>query len=134
MPSRPTYSSLIFSSNRRCNQENHLAQLKDLRALHSPVDTLESNWAYMVMASLAWTLKTWFALLLPVHGRWREQHEDEKATVLKMEFRTFLNAFIRLPVQILKAGRRVIYRLLGWNRWQHVFIRALRRLRGPALC
>ena len=127
-------SAIVEASNKRCNQENHLAQLKALRALHSPVDTLESNWAYMVMASLAWTLKTWFALLLPVHGRWREQHEDEKATVLKMEFRTFLNAFIRLPVQILKAGRRVIYRLLGWNRWQHVFIRALRRLRGPALC
>jgi hypothetical protein len=127
-------SEIVEASNKRCNQENLLAQLKDLRALHSPVDTLESNWAYMVMASLAWTLKSWFALLLPVHGRWREQHEHEKATVLKMEFRTFLNAFVRLPVQILKTGRRVVYRLLGWNRWQHMFIRALRVLRGPALC
>lgn len=127
-------SEIVEASNKRCNQENLLAQLKDLRALHSPVDTLESNWAYMVIASLAWTLKSWFALLIPVSGRWREQHEHEKATILKMEFRNFLNAFIRLPVQILKTGRRVVYRLLGWNRWQHVFIRALRVLRGPLLC
>jgi hypothetical protein len=127
-------AEIVESSNKRCNQENHLAQLKDLRALHSPVDTLESNWAYMVMASLAWSLKAWYALLLPVSERWRERHEDEKATVLRMEFRTFLNAFIRLPVQIVRTGRRVLYRLLGWNRWQHVFLRGLRGLRTTTLC
>lgn len=125
---------VVESANARCNQENLIAQLKDLRALHSPVDTLESNWAYMVMASLAWSLKAWYALLLPVFGRWRDQHEAEKETVLRMEFRTFLNAFIRLPAQIVQAGRRIIFRLIAWNRWQHVFIRALHELRGPALC
>ena len=44
---------VVKSSNKRCNQENLIAQLKGLRALHSPVDTLTSNWAYMVMASLS---------------------------------------------------------------------------------
>jgi hypothetical protein len=127
-------AEIVETANARCNQENHLAQLKDLRALHSPVDTLESNWAYMVMAALAWSLKAWYALLLPVSGRWRKKHEAEKETVLKMEFRTFLNSFIRLPAQIVKAGRRIIFRLLGWNRWQHVFIRGLSALRGAALC
>jgi hypothetical protein len=125
---------VVESANKRCNQENHLAQLKDLRALHSPVDTLESNWAYMVMASLAWTLKAWYALLLPVSGRWSKRHETEKETVLKMEFRTFLNAFIRMPAQIVRTGRRIVYRLLGWNRWQHVFLRGLRAIRSTALC
>ena len=125
---------IVESANARCNQENHVAQLKDLRALHSPVDNLESNWAYMVMASLAWSLKAWYALLLPVSGRWRERHETEKDTVLKMEFRTFLNAFIRLPAQIVRTGRRIVYRLLGWNRWQNVFLRGLGALRAPALC
>ena len=53
---------IVFEANDRCNQENLLAQLKSgVRALHAPVDTLVSNWAYMVMASLAWTLKAWFA-------------------------------------------------------------------------
>jgi hypothetical protein len=125
---------VVEHANKRCDQENKLAQLKDLRALHSPVDTLVSNWAYMVMASLAWSMKAWYALLLPVSGRWRDKHEAEKEAVLKMEFRTFLNAFIRLPAQIVKAGRRVVFRLLGWNRWQHVFLRALRALRSLALC
>jgi len=125
---------IVESANARCNQENQVAQLKDLRALHSPVDNLESNWAYMVMASLAWSLKAWYALLLPVSGRWREKHEAEKDTVLKMEFRTFLNAFIRIPAQIVRTGRRIIYRLLGWNRWQNVFLRGVGALRAPALC
>jgi hypothetical protein len=127
-------AEVVETANQRCNQENHIAQLKELRALHSPVDTLESNWAYMVMASLAWSLKAWYALLLPVLGRWREKHEAEKDTVLKMEVRTFLNAFIRIPVQIVRTGRRIVYRLLGWNRWQHVFLRGLQALRLPALC
>lgn len=127
-------AEVVKLANQRCNQENHVAQLKDLRALHSPVDTLASNWAYMVMASLAWSLKAWYALLLPVSGRWSERHEAEKEAVLKMEFRTFLNEFIRLPTQIVKSGRRIVYRLLRWNRWQHVFLRSLRALRGPAFC
>jgi len=46
-----------------------------------------SNWAYMVMASLAWNLKAWWALCLPEDGRWREKHQAEKRRVLRMEFR-----------------------------------------------
>jgi hypothetical protein len=129
-----TARDVVRSSNKRCNQENLIAQLKGLRALHSPVDTLVSNWAYMVMTSLAWSLKAWYALMVPVAGRWREKHAAEKAAVLRMEFRTFLNEFIRVPAQIVKTGRRIVFRLLGWTRWQHVFIRALSTLRGPALC
>jgi hypothetical protein len=34
---------------------------------------LEANWAYMVIASLGWSLKAWFALLTPMSPRWREQ-------------------------------------------------------------
>jgi len=108
---RMTAAQVVKNSNQRCNQENLIAQLKSLRALHSPVDTLVSNWAYMVMASLAWSLKAWYALSLPVSGRWREKHEAEKSAVLKMEFRTFLNEFIRLPAQIVLTGRRIVFRL-----------------------
>jgi hypothetical protein len=126
-------AEVVESANKRCNQENLLAQLKDLRALHSPVDTLESNWAYMVMASLAWRLKAWFALLLPVTPRWQDKHEAEKDAVLKMEFRTFLNAFIRVPAQIIRTARKIVFRLLGWNRWQHVFLRGLHGLRVAVL-
>ncbi len=88
-----------------------------------------SNWAYMVMASLAWTLKAWFALSLPESGRWRAKHLAEKREVLRMEFRTFMNRFIRVPCQIVRTGRRLIYRLLAWNPWQELFLRGVDALR-----
>jgi len=102
-----------------------------VRALQAPVDNLLSNWAYMVMASLAWTLKAWFALSLPETGRWSEKRKAEKGRVLRMEFKTFLNAFMRVPCQIVRSGRRIVYRLLAWNPWQHVFLRAVDALRSP---
>ena len=126
---------IVFEANDRCNQENLLAQLKsEVRALHAPVDTLVSNWAYMVMASLAWTLKAWFALRLPETGRWKERWAAEKRAVLRMEFRTFLHAMMRLPAQILRQGRKTIYRLLGWNRWLPVFFRGWEQARVPLRC
>jgi hypothetical protein len=42
-----------------------------------PVDKLASNWAYMVMAALAWTLKAWAALLLPEEPRRAKDHRGE---------------------------------------------------------
>lgn len=127
--------TMVLTANDRCNQENLIAQLKgDVRALHAPVDNLVSNWAYMVMVSLAWSLKAWFALLLPETGRWKEKHGAEKRAVLRMEFRTFRNAFLRLPTQIVRQGRQTIYRLLGWNRWLAVFLRGWQQVRAPLHC
>jgi len=42
-----------------------------------------------------------------------------------MEFRTFVAAFINVPCQIVRTGRRIVYRLLAWNQWQHTFFRLL---------
>ena len=70
----------------------------------------------MVMASLAWTLKAWFALLLPETGRWGQKYQAEKQTVLRMEFKTFLNAFMLVPCQLVRTGRRIVFRLMAWNR------------------
>jgi hypothetical protein len=121
---------IVFSANDRCNQENLIAQLKGgVRALQAPVDTLESNWAYMVMTALAWNLKAWWALSLPAPpGRWEERHREQKQWVLKLEFRTFLNAFVLLPCQIVKTGRQLIYRLLGWNPHLAIFFRLIHQL------
>jgi hypothetical protein len=126
---------LVLLANDRCNQENLIEQLKNgVHALRMPVGTLVSNGAYMVMASLAWTLKAWFALLLPDTGRWGEPYAAEKRTVLRMEFRTFQQAFIAMPCQIIRAGRRIVYRLLAWNPWQRVFLRGVEALRLPLRC
>jgi hypothetical protein len=121
----------VFEANDRCDQENLLAQLKgSVRALHAPVDNLVSNWAYMVMVSLAWNLKAWWALLLPEgRGPHAEARREEKRRVLRMEFKTFRNALVRLPCQIVRSGRRLIYRLLSWNPWQGVLFRWLDQLR-----
>jgi len=121
-----TPAEVVAEANQRCNQENLIAQLKNgVRALHAPVNTLTANWAYMVMASLAWSLKAWAALTLPINGRWRERHTAEQQKMLHMEFRTFVNAFINIPAQVLKTGRRVVYRLLSWSPNQHTFFRLL---------
>jgi hypothetical protein len=126
-----TAEEVVFSANDRCNQENLIAQLKGgVGALQSPLATLESNWAYMVMAALAWNLKAWWALSLPEEpGRWREQHREQKQWVLGLEFRSFLNAFVLLPCQILQTGRKVVYRLLGWNPRLALFFRLVKKLR-----
>ncbi len=80
-------SEVVFGCNDRCDQENIIAQLGGgVRALKAPVDNLVSNWAYMVMTSLAWTLKAWSALWLPILGRWRKQHADERHMLQRMEF------------------------------------------------
>jgi len=127
---------IVYSANDRCQQENVLSQLKAVRALHAPVDNLTSNGAFMLMTSLAWTLKAWLALRLPVQpGRWQQQHQEQKQTLLNMEFRTFLKTWLRLPCQVLKAGRRLVLRVLSWNSWQPVFFRlcnALSQTSSPA--
>ena len=121
---------VVFEANDRCDQENLIAQLAGgVRALSAPVDSLHSNWAYMVMTGLAWNLKAWWALSLPEEGRWREKHQAEKHNVLRMEFRTFVNAFIKIPCQIVRSGRKLIYRVLSYNPHLPVFFRLANALR-----
>lgn len=130
-----TPADLVFQANDRCNQENLLEQLRNgVRALNMPVNGLVSNWAYMVMASLAWSLKAWFALLLPERGRWKQKYRCEKRQVLMMEFKRFVNGFVRVPCQIVRTGRRIVYRLLAWNPWQPVFVRGVAALGCPLRC
>ena len=59
----------------------------------------------MVMASLAWNLKAWFGLSLPEKGRWASKYKIEKRAVVEMEFKTFVNAFIR-PCPNYPAGQK----------------------------
>jgi hypothetical protein len=107
-------------------QENLLAQLKTgVRALHAPLNTLNANWAYMVIVAIAWSLKAWFALTIPVTPRWRTQHEADRERVLRMEFRSFVQRFILIPTQILQTGRQLVYRLLAWRPDLSIFFRLL---------
>ncbi len=121
---------LVFKANDRCDQENLIAQLKGgVHSLRAAVDNLVSNWAYMVMTALAWNLKAWFALSVPEHPRHKEAHRTQKRSLLRMEFKRFVNAIIGMPSQIVRGGRRLVYRLLSWNEWQGVFLRTVHALR-----
>jgi hypothetical protein len=125
-----TPADVVFEANDRCDQENLLAQLHGgVRALTAPANTLESNWAWMVMTALAWTIKAWWALMLPESSRWQERHRAEKRRVLRMEFKTFVNAFILIPCQVIRTGRQVVLRILGWNPHLSILFRLLSRLR-----
>jgi hypothetical protein len=121
---------LVFKGNDRCDQENLIAQLKGgVHALRAAVDNLVSNWAYMVMTGLAWSLKAWFALSVPVHPSHKGRHREQKRGLLRMEFKRFVNTIILMPCQIVRGGHRLLYRLLSWNEWQGVFLRVVFALR-----
>lgn len=112
---------IVGLANGRCDQENVIEQLKNgVNAMRMPVDDLVSNGAYMVMAALAWNLKAWFALLVPAR-----EHGLE---LLKMEFRGFLQAILLLPVQIIRSGRRIVWRMLSYNRWLSDLFATFRRI------
>jgi len=121
-----TAEQVIGEAHKRCNQENLISNLKSgVRALHAPVNTLHANWAYMIMASLAWTLKAWCALMLPVSPRSEAQHEQQRSRLLTMEFRTFRAALIDIPCQIVKTGRYICWRIQAWNPSLGIFFRLL---------
>jgi hypothetical protein len=113
---------VVAFANGRCNQENVIEQLKNgVNAMRMPVDDLLSNWAHMVMTALAWNLKAWFGMLLPNRNRGEQ--------VVRMEFRRFLHSLILLPAQIVRAGRRIVFRILAYNGWVGDLFAAWERLR-----
>jgi len=121
-----TPEQVVYEANGRCNQENLHAQLKGgVRALRAPLNTFNANWAYMVIVALAWSLKAWFALTIPVEPSSQIQHEADRERVLRMEFRSFVQRFILVPAQIIRTGRRLIYRLLAWRPELPIFFRFL---------
>lgn len=123
-------AEVVQLGHERCHQENLIAQLSgSVRALNAPVDNLLSNGAYMLMTSLAWTLKSWAALLLPISPRWRSEHEQQRQELLQMEFRTFLNHFIRIPCQVVRSSRRLLLRVMNWSAKQPQFFRLCAHLR-----
>jgi hypothetical protein len=120
-----TAEEVVRQANARCDQENLIGQLKSgVNALRAPVYDLVSNWAYMVIASLAWTLKAWMGLVQP-----RESDRDD---LLRMKFKKFLNRMMLVPCQVVRGARRVMMRVLAYTggvRLLFETISAARRLR-----
>jgi len=109
-----TKEEVVFFANDRCNQENVIGQLKGgVNALRMPSDGLVSNWAYMVIAALAWNLKAWYGLLT--------QSPSARRDIMRMEFKRFLISYIQLPCQIVNTGRRLVYRILTYSKHLEMF-------------
>jgi hypothetical protein len=127
---------IVSASNRRCNQENTISQLKACGALTAPLDNLESNWAYMLIASLAWSLKVWSGLMIRQHGRQAQRSEQKQVRerVIRMEFATFCNAFMQLPAQLIRTSRQLIYRLLTYRPSVDELLLMQAHIRRPLRC
>jgi hypothetical protein len=115
---RMSAAEVIAHANARCNQENVIEQLKNgVNALRVPAHDLVSNWAYMVIASLAWTLKAWFALTLP--------RISDRIEVLRMEFKRFLHQLVLIPCQVIKGARQIRLRILSYTRGVRLLLASL---------
>jgi hypothetical protein len=111
-----TPQEVVYFSNERCDHENDIEQLKNgVNAMRMPVDDLVSNWAYMVIAALAWNMKAWYGLLTP--------NKVLAHQIIRMEFKRFINTFIKIPCIIIKTGRRIVYRFVGYNKYMKDFFK-----------
>lgn len=92
----------------RADHENKIEQLESgVFALNMPAKEFYANQAYMIIAAMAWNMKSWLGLLCP------DKEFGEK--LIRMEFKNFKLYFINIPAQIVRSGRYIVYRLLGFN-------------------
>ncbi|WP_024333282.1 IS1380 family transposase [Desulfotignum balticum] len=112
---KKSVEQLIQFYRNRADHENDIEQLKNgVSALNNPSDSLISNWVYMAIASQSWDLKAWYGLLLPYRALGR--------SIVRMEFKKFIHTFIQIPCLIIKSGRKITYRLVGYNdQVKHIF-------------
>jgi hypothetical protein len=114
-PSTLSAEAVIAQANARCDQENVIEQLKNgVRAMRMPSDSLLSNWAYLVCASMAWNLKAWLSICLP--------KSKASAELRRMEFRRFLNALMLIPCQVVRGARKLALRVLVYTPWVEVLL------------
>jgi len=103
-----TAEEVVACANDRCDQENIIGQLKSgVNALRVPLYDLVSNWAYMVIAALAWNIKSWFAMMM--------HRKQDRYDYIRMEFRRFLATIILIPAMVTRRARTITVRLIGYT-------------------
>ena len=103
-----TAAEVVACANQRCDQENVIEQLKNgVNALRVPLYDLVSNWAYMVMAALAWNIKSWFAMMM--------HRKSDRSAFIRMEFRRFIHSIILIPCHVIRRARSITLRLIGYQ-------------------
>ena len=61
--------------------------------------------AYMVIATLAWNLKSWFALMM--------HRKVDRRRYVAMELRRFIREMILLPCQVIRRAPRTTLRVIA---------------------
>jgi Transposase DDE domain group 1 len=103
-----TAAEIVALANERCDQENVIGDLKSgIGALRVPLYDLVSNWAYMVIAALAWNIKSWFALMM--------HRKADRRAYIRMEFRRFFHSVILIPAMVIRRARGITVRLIGYT-------------------
>jgi hypothetical protein len=103
-----TAAEVVYCANERCDQENIIEQLKNgVNAMRLPLYDLVSNWAYMVIATLAWNIKSWFAMMMHLKA--------DRRLYINMEFRRFLNSIILIPCRVVRRARSTVVRIMGYQ-------------------
>jgi hypothetical protein len=101
-------AEVVACANARCDQENVIGQLKSgVNALRVPLHDLVSNWAYMVIAALAWNIRSWFAMMM--------HRKQDRRDYIRMEFRRFLHSIILIPAMVTRRARTTTIRLIGYT-------------------
>ena len=75
-----------------------------MRALHAPVDIVTEQLGLHGDDHLGLEPQGLGGVGLPETGLPPSSSRDEKRTVLRMEFRTFVNALVRMPCQIVRTA------------------------------
>ena len=103
-----TATEVVYCANERCDQENIIEQLKNgVNAMRMPLYDLVSNWAYMVIAALAWNIKSWFAMMMHLKA--------DRRLYINMEFRRFFNSIILIPCHVIRRARCTVIRIIGYK-------------------
>jgi hypothetical protein len=112
-----TAPQVVACANERCDDENNIEQLKNgVNALRVPLYDLVSNWAYMVIAALAWNIKSWFAMMM--------HHKTDRRAYIRMEYRRFLREIVQTPARVIRHARTTTIRLVGYTRSTAAFFTA----------
>jgi hypothetical protein len=75
-----------------------------------------------VIASLAWNIKSWFAMMM--------HRKADRLAYIRMEFPRFVHSVILIPCRVIRRARSIVLRLIGYTPTLDRFFSAWRVIEG----
>lgn len=99
---------VVACANERCARRTSSSSSRTASTpLRVPLYDLMSTWTYMVIAALAWNIKSWFAMMM--------HRKADRLAYIRMEFPRFLHSVILIPCRVVRRARSITLRLLGYQ-------------------